>query len=101
MTVFTRIVAISSRIIVALALSLPTAWAEDVAGRTAIPSAVSDPASEALSSPNSAPNSPAGAPTPGQGGKSEYLLPELRTPCALRFAKRLLPMTFRQVSLLL
>jgi Transglycosylase SLT domain len=77
MTVFTRIVAISSRIIVASALSLPTAWAEDVAGRTAIPSAVSDPASEALSSPNSAPNSPAGAPSSGQRGKSEYLLPEL------------------------
>jgi hypothetical protein len=87
MTVFTRIVAISSRIIVASALSLPTALAEDVAGRTAIPSAVSDPASEALSSPNSAPNSPAGAPSPGQ---SEYLLPELRDSLCVALRKEAL-----------
>ena len=90
MTVFTRIVAISSRIIVASALSLPTALAEDVAGRTAIPSAVSDPASEALSSPNSAPNLPAGAPSPGQGGKSEYLLPELRDSLCVALRKEAL-----------
>jgi hypothetical protein len=60
MTQFIRIVAISSWIIVA-SMSLPTAWAEDIAQRTAVPSALSDSAGEASSSPHSAPSLPASA----------------------------------------
>jgi Transglycosylase SLT domain/SPOR domain len=74
LTVFTRVVAISARII-ASAVSFPTAWADDMTQRTAIPSAVRDPTHSSTregpsSFPHSAPNLQPGAEPPGQGGES-------------------------------
>jgi hypothetical protein len=95
MTVFARIVAISSLIIVASALSLPAALGEDIARRTAIPSA-SDSAREALSPPIQRLTCQPGLRPLGRTAKVGTCSLNYETLCVLGFATRLSPMISRQ-----
>ena len=101
MTVFTRIVAISSRIIVASALSLPTAWAEDSLGEPRSPRQLAIPPAKPFRPPIQRPTYQPALRHQGRAAKVNTCCLNYATPCASRFAKRLLPMTFRQIFLLL